>query len=1027
MSFTKFSMRNSVLVHLLTVFILVTGIYSVFQIKREVFPIIELDRVVIQTSYPGATAVQIEKLITNSIERELKEVDDLKQVGSISAEGISIINVTIEPDATDKNKVINDIQRAVDRVDDFPSDLKDKPLVEEVSTKGDPLLEVALAGNVDPKLMRQEVRRLENMLLDLKGVSSVNLRGYQDPEVVVQLDPEKLKQYHISLTEVAYVLKNTNINVPGGKIIDQGQEYLLRVSGEFFKEDEIGELIVRSNDAGFYVKLKDLGKVVLGFEEIPHPQRTNGKDAVSLLVIKKINYDAIRLKQEVNVLLARFQKNLSPSMSVSIHNDLTYFIQRRLGVLLSNGTYGMVFLLVPLLMFLSKRATLSAVLGLTIAFLGTITLMSLLGISINLLSMFGLILVSGMLVDEDLVMAENIQRHLEDGKPYEQAVLQGAEEVSAPIIATVLTTITAFLPLLFMSDITGKFVRQIPLVIIIALSVSLLEALIILPNHMMEFSRQAKDKLVQVKRGRIMLFLDRHYTAFLKGVNRLGVMAIPLSLILVVGTLGFIFWGYKTIPYVHFPSGGIDRFFIRVELPQGTPVQTTMKKMQEIEAILATLPKTELEDYITFGGIVQTDPRDDFTQREPYLGQILVHLVPEVDRSRDITAIMNDLRSKTNLLQGFVKISYDEIVHNPSKKKPVEIKFRGDEIEKLQAASADTLAYLQKLEGVYDARSDLDLGNKELRAVLSPALLAQAGLSFEEVALAVRTAMEGVVATQIRETEEEIDVLVRFPESLRKSKGALQDIMIANQRGQLIPLRSLGIFSAGDVYASIKHEDRKRLVTLSANLDIKKTTALDVHKKISETLEKLEVKYPGVMINFGGELEDIEESLGGLARAFAVALFLIFVIIAVTLKSILKPLMIMFTIPLGMTGIVFAFYTHQINLNFLGMLGLVGMAGVVVDSAMLLVEFVNKLLAEGKSFSEALVQGCRLRLRPVLLTTLTTVLGTLPTAYGIGGLDPFIKPMALSMSWGLIIGTLLAFLFTPIFLVGMEEIRKKFS
>ena len=1022
MSLTKFSINNGILVNLLTLLILGVGIYSVSTMNRDVFPNIEFDRVIIQTRYPGATAAQIEKLITLPIEKELKEIDDIKKTNSVSAEGISIINLTLEPDASDKSKIINNIQRAVDRVEDLPSDLEDKPVVQEITTKGDPLAEISIAGEVDPKILRQEVSFLETILLDMKGISSIQRKGYRDPEFSVYVDPEKLKLYHVSLNEVAQVLKKTNVNVPGGRVVEGGKEHLLRVSGEFETQAEIENIVLRSNDAGYSIKIKDVAQVSFGFEENNYPLRTNGREATNLLIIKRSSYDAIRLMDEVKLKLAEYSKRKPAGIHVSVHNDMTYFVKRRLNVLLSNGTYGLIFLLIPLIFFLSKRAALSALFGMAIAFLGTFTLMKMTGLSINLLSMFGLIMVSGMLVDEDLVMAENIQRHLESGKNYQDAVLHGSAEVTRPILATVLTTITAFVPLLMMSDLTGKFVRQIPLIITLALSVSLVEALFILPNHMLELSKWAKGKVVEVKRSRVMSFLDRSYGKYLTAIVNLKKTAVFLSVGAVLLTVFLLVVGSRVIPYVHFPTGGVDRFFVRVELEQGAPVEKTMEKLKEIETLLASLPSTEVEDFVTEGGIVQIHPRDDLTQREPYLGQIMVHLVPEVDRKRSSTEIIQGLREQTDKLTGFKKISFDEVVHNPSRKRPVELKFKGDDLNRLIQASGIGIQELQKLTGVLDVKSDFDIGNQELKAILSQDSLSQAGLTFEDVAMAVRTAMEGNVATHIREGDEDIDVVVRFPETERKKASTLENIFVANAKGNLIPLKSLGAFQTGQIFSAIKHEDRQRVITVSANVDISTTTPIAVNRKMEAELQKIQSQFPGVLVEFGGELEDIQESMGQLTKAFLVALFLIFVIIAATLRSVVQPFMIMFTIPLGVVGIYFAFFSHGLNLNFLAMLGLVGMAGVVVDSAILIVEFFNRQLAKGATFKDALLQGCRLRLRPAILTTLTTVLGTMPTAYGLGGSDPFVRPMALAMSWGLTLGTLFSFLLIPLFLVAQHAL-----
>ena len=480
----EYVVERPLMVNLLMLFLCVGGLASVFRVHREAFPNITYDTVLIRTSYPGAGPIEIEKLITIPLERELKEVSDIKEIRSSSIENMSVIVVDIEPDARDKAKVVNDVQRAVDRTDDLPSDLDDPPIVSELETKNQPVVEVSLSGNLSETELIRHARVIENNLLDLPDVAAVARNGWRDREIWVELAPEKTAEYWLSLAQVMVVLKNANVNVPGGTLKLEASERLLRTSGEFTDAASVENVVVQAGDSGNVVRIRDLASVRETFAEEDVIHRTNGTRAINLVVIKKARGDAIDLVAEVKNITDAYRHGAPPELKVDLVNDFSFYIKRRLSALTTNGIFGFALVVITLLLFMERRIAFFTAIGIPFALLVCFFVMDLAGLTLNMISMFGLITVLGMLVDDGLVVSENAYRYLEEGLPPKQAALRGILEVWKPVASSVLTTIVAFSPLMFMSGIIGKFVRFIPLMVIIALSASLLQAYLVLPAHL---------------------------------------------------------------------------------------------------------------------------------------------------------------------------------------------------------------------------------------------------------------------------------------------------------------------------------------------------------------------------------------------------------------------------------------------------------------------------------------------------------------------------------------------------------------
>lgn len=1025
MRIAEFSVKRSLLVNLISLFVVIAGLYTlyIYQIRREAFPEVSYDMVTITTVYPGAAPQEVEKLVTVPIEKELKGVDGIEEMYSSSLDNTSSILVEISQDVKDKAKVADDIRDAVDRVRDLPAGIEDEPFVNEVTSGEMPVIQVALSGGMSEKELQENAENLQDFLEDIKGVSTVALRGFRDNEVWVEVDPEKLSEMHLSIEEVMSALRNKNRSIPAGKLRGD-KEFSIRTTGEFYTKEEIENAIIRANEVGNWLRVKDVANVRFAFEDEDVINKSFGTRSINLTVIKRASGDAIKIVNLVKKETEKFLEYAGPGLKASYINDISYYIKRRLGVLKNNGILGLILVCCVLMVFLQTRIAILTALGLPIAFCATLTIMGFLGLSINLVTMFGLIIVLGMLVDDGIIVAENCSRYLEEGMSPRQAAITGTQEVVKPVTTTIITTIAAFSPLLFMKGMLGKFIWGIPLVVIIALICSLFEALIILPSHFADFIRRdnkfkSKKELAWFKK------LLNFYTKIVnKALNRRYLVVLILNIVfiatIVVATrMPFVLFGSKE---------GIEEFAIKVEAPVGTNIYTTDQLIETIENEVANLPEEELDAFTTqVGASGETWHFDQYGKSGSHIAQVTVHLTPYTKRSRTVDQIIDGLRQKVGKTEGFEKVYFEMPQAGPPIGKPIAVRIRGEKFTVLEEISEKIKDFLESLKGVSDVSSDYEVGRGQIRVIVDEEKAARTFLSVSEIATSIRNAFRGGVATSIKpvKAEEEIDVLVRFPESYRSEKDIFNKIVVPNRFGNLVPLNKISRLEEGVSVARIQHLDGKRVVTIRADVDNKNMTSLGANELLEDKFKNISKDYPGYQVSYGGEQEENIKSMKSFVQAFILAFFLIFLILAANFNSLVQPIIVMTAIPFGLIGVIWAFFFHGLSLSFFMMMGIVGLTGIVVNDSIVLVDFVNNLRAKGIERRQSIVQAGQLRLRPVLLTTITTALGLTPTAYGIWGGDPFLKPMALTIVWGILCATVLTLIVLPCIYAIVDDIAFK--
>lgn len=1025
----EYFVKQRVFPELVTVLVVVGGLFALTNIRREAFPNVNFDIVVVSAIYPGASPKEVERLISSPLEEDIREVTGIKKMYSISIEGRSEIVIQVDPDQVTSDEVKEDVQLIVDRFQDLPEDAED-PIVTVIESKIMPVIEVALSANLGEKELKQVAKFVERKVEKIPQVANVDIIGDKKYEYRIKIDIDKLRRYDVSLTEILTALRETNVTIPAGDFMDQAQgdvkkDIVVRTTGEFENDEDIKNVVVRSNDLGRVIRISDLAEVEFRLSEAQMLYRSKGASTVRLVVKKKEKADAITLVDALKVKMLELKNtdNLK-DVDVDYINDSSFYIRNRLNILSGNLIMGLALVLIILGLFMPFRVALIVGMGIPFSFLGTIWIFELMGYSLNLITVMGLIIVVGMLVDDAIVVVENAVRYSEEGYSPQEAAIKGAQTIWKAVFASVMTTVLAFWPMTMITGVFGKFIKYIPLAVIIALVISMLEAYFILPSHYARWVNH-KDKS---KTPKFKLAFERQWQKFVDSYVSLleKVTSSPGKYYVVFGFIGLVVVvggiAASQLKFILFPPDGIEVFMIKVEAPRGSTLTQTEKLTLPVEKQIMSLPKNELMNYvITVGEHRSRDDGAD-TKRGSHYAQAIVYLTPENERDRIADEIIEDLKTKIGKPEN-VSVIFARVKPGPPVGSAVSIGVRGENFEDIKAAVDEISKEVASWPGVKDLESNYKFGKDERVLRYKPEAATLAGLSVQSIGTTVRALYEGLIPTTMRGDDEEIDVRVTFQEK-QQSLDLINKVSILNPRGVMVPLKEVVTVKESVGIEAIFHEDAEKQFSVLGDVDTKITTALEVTGKARTWIkENIQKKYPDLTFNFGGENEDTDESLGSLKATFILALFLIFFILILTFENFYQPFLILSAIPLGIVAVLVTLILHGKPLSFMALLGVIALAGVIVNNAIVFIDFVNEGKKDGLTPAQASVLAGKQRLRAVFLTTATTVLGLLPTAYGIGGLDKFVVPVALSLGWGLFFGSILVMIFVPALIVVVEDLR----
>ncbi len=1007
----EFSVRNPVTVNLLTLFVLGAGIATYFRMHRELFPEFSRQAVQITTQFTGASPEEVENLITAKIEEEMTDLDELDEMLSISQEGRSEILLKFQPE-TDMNRALNDVRAALDDVTDLPGEADD-PQVREVKSTF-PVITVSLAADIDEATLRDMAKDLRDELRRIPGVATVRILGIREQQIWVEVDPARLEQYGMSLDDVRAAIAAHNRNVPGGTLKTPRGEILVRTLGEAAGAEEVERIILRSVATGTPLTVADLAIVHETFEEPTTIGRWGGRAAINLVVIKERTGDAIDIAASVRALVEEVRDRLPETVTIGVYNDFSVFIRNRLNTLRLSGAIGLTIVLITLWVFMRARIAFLTGLGIPFAMLGGIVLMSLYGISLNMISLFSLILVLGLLVDDAIVVTENVYRYVEQGMDPRQAAMQGTAEVAWPVVATVTTTIAAFLPLLLIPGTMGVFLAPIPVVVTFALLASLLQALVVLPSHLSDVITPAYAQRVRRREvGWLTRARSVYGTSLAMAVKWRYVTAVLMLCFTIL--LGTTAW-YR-IPFVLFREFESSQFMINLETSSAAKIEDTLEVAKRAEQVVLNLPPEELRSVATNVGITFLDVHR--AEWGPNLGQLLVEL--EEDRRRTVDAVIADLRGGMADIPGITKIQFLKTQTGPGGP-AIEARIVGAEIPVLRRLADEVKGFLRGIPGVRDVRDDFTEGKEELQITLLPEARAL-GLNLGQIARQVQQAFLGVEASTIQRRDEDVPIVVRFPQAARRSLETVAGMKITLPSGEKVFLRDVARLESAIGTSKIRRDDQKRTITVLADVITREANAFQVAQRLKREFADVGRSFPGYRVVIKGERQEAEESLAAMPQVSLIALLLIYFLLGSLFKSFIQPLIVMAAIPFALDGVVIGHLIMGEPLSFLSTMGLVALAGVVVNDSLILVDFINRARKEGTPRDEAILKSGVARLRPVLLTTVTTVGSLVPLAFFASGQAKFLSPMAISVVWGLSFATILTLILIPCLYAILDDLE----
>ncbi len=1010
----EFFLRRPVLSNLVTLFICVLGGWHFFTARRDAFPDVKFDIVLVQTRYPGASPEEVENLVTRKIEEQVRTVSGVDRAESYSIENLSLVILRLDEDLSEreKDKTVNDLFQAVARVKDLPK-LADRPVVQEM-TADRPLISVSVAGGSEDDRDRY-AEDLKDSIEEIDGISRVAFRGDREREILVEVDRNALERYRLTLGELASAIKGSNVDRSAGTTWSGPLENWVRVRGAVFTAREVSEIVVRSNEARDFVQVKDVARVREGFAEGALRTRAEGRPSIELLVSKHKSADILKLTDAVKRLVERERPRFAQKgMALTLSNDVSFWVKRRLRVMTGNMLQGGVLILAALFLFLDWRLAVVAALGVPISFGAALMVAVPLGFTFNLMSLLAFIIVLGMLDDDSVVVAENIYRHLESGKPAFRAAEDGAREVFWPVLGSVMVSSCAFLPFALMSGIMGKFLFMIPVVVVMCFLASIFEAFFILPGHVLELLPYGRP-VAEGAGGRWYHIIQAAYRRAIEWVIQHRAKFALLLLAFLLFTAAVAKWRLK---FILFPQGLIEQFFIQVEMPPGTNLDATEKAIEHVERAVAELPRNELQTQTSAVGL---KGQENMERLGTHWGQVHVYLSEDTKKRRPTREIIEGLRAKIGLPPGAERIVFDEFTPGPPVGDAILVRVRGRDPEINRKIASEIRDYLATIKGVTDIRDSIEDGKWQWRIVPDPREAAFANLDAESIARDVFFAVDGLEVSKIQRPDEEVEIRLRLLPEQRAEPGQLLDIDALNPRGRPVRLSRVASVERRRGPPYLPRYNYRPAVSVSADVEESVITSNEANALVMERFKDVPERYPGYELIFGGEQEETKKSLRSLYQAFGVALLLDFVILAVLFGSYVLPFLILLTVPIGLLGVVYALLVHGMPASFMAMLGVVAMTGVVVNNAIVLVAFINSKREQGLSTEKAAIEAGADRLRPIWASSITTLLGLFPTAYGFGGYEPFVAPMALALAWGLTFAMPMTLFLIPAAYVTLDQ------
>ena len=1033
--------RNGVAANLMLLVIVISGAIVLTDLKQEIFPELSLDVITIETRYRGAGPEEVEDAICVRVEEALQGIDGIKRMTSTANEGLGLVTLEVLV-GHDIREVLDEVKAGVDAIETFPEEVE-KPVVHELTSRFQ-VINVAVAGETDLATLKRIGEQVRDGLTALPEISQALLLNVPPYEISIEVSDEALLRWGLTFDRVAEAVRQFSVDLPGGSVKTDTGEILFRTKGQAYSGDEYENLPLLTRPDGTRIYLRDVATVIDGFEDLAVSARFDGKPAVLVKVFRVGDQNAISISEAVQDYVERASASAPNGIEIFTWHNSARYLESRIALLVKNALTGLLLVFVVLALFLRLRLAFWITLGIPVSFLGAIALMPTFGVSINMVSLFSFILVLGIVVDDAIVVGENIHTtQVRTGKG-PSAAIRGTYEVLVPVTFGVLTTMAAFSPMLFVPGFTGKFMAVFPLIILPTLFFSLVESNLILPSHLAHYKRPAPalkpNPIARLWNGFFDLFsnglewfIQHAYRPLLRVAMDWRYVTLSLAVFAVLLTVGLI--GSGTVRMVLFPVAESDNVVAFLTMPRDAPVESTLAGVASLERTAAEVRRQIVAEdgsdpvlhmLSSIGEhpyrAIQGGPMGSSAAAQgDYLGEVDLELMPSEQRTVSAEQIANRWRELAGQIPGAVELSIEHDLVGA--RKAIDLQLSGADLGGVREVSEAVKSRLAEYAGVFDVSDTYRAGKPEIELALTTEGEAL-GLTLQGLGRQVRQGFFGEEAQRIQRDRDDLRVMVRYPLAHRRSLGDLERMRVRTPEGDEVPFSTVATGSYGRGPASITRIDRQRSINVQAEIDGTVTSAGEVAAALeAQFLPNLMARYPGVSYSFEGDEAEFAESAEGLAKGFGVIMFVMYGMLAIPLKSYWKPAIILSAIPFGMIGAIWGHAILGLEVSFLSMCGMVALAGVVVNDALVMVAFINRNARQRASLKNAVRQAGEARFRAILLTSLTTAAGVTPLILEESLQAQFLIPMAVALAAGVLFATVVTLVLVPALYLIMDDIR----
>ncbi|MHC4644655.1 MAG: efflux RND transporter permease subunit [Planctomycetota bacterium] len=1034
---------NHVAANLLMFLIIAAGLLTIVMIKVEFFPEFALDMITITVPYLGASPSDVEEGVILRVEEAVAAVDGIKRLTSTASEGFGTVVIEVAEYA-DVKEVLDDVKAEVDRIITFPKETE-KPIIAEITTRYE-VVTIVIYGDASERALKKIADQVRDDLTAMENISQADVSGVRPYEISIEVSEENLCRYGLTFDQVSRAVRDSSLDLPAGSVKTSGGEILLRTDGQKYAGAEFEQIIVLTRNDGTDVRLGDIAAVKDDFEDSDLSSRFNGRRAALVKVFRVGEQGALEVADTVHKYVRQRKNTLPAGVSIATWQDQSTILRQRIDLLRRNGLLGLILVFLCLTLFLNIRLAFWTTMGIPISFLGAFWLMPRFDVSLNMISLFAFIMSLGLVVDDAIVIGENIFAYRQQGLDRMTAAIRGVREMAAPVTMAVVTTVFAFVPLLFLVGIMGKIMRVIPIVVISVLMVSLVEALLILPAHLSAKRRRSRQQGEAGALGRMHGFVGRNLESFINGpfarlveeVVRWRYATLAIGIAVFLSTIGFIRGGY--IKFVFFDSIEADNVIATLAMPQGTPVRQTSEIAARLEQAMEQVRrevdadrqgKPSVVKYIST--TIGTRPsaggggpmRGAGAGTGSHMAEVNVELLSGAERGISSKIIMNRWRELVGEIPGVSSLTFQSEFHVSGEDINVELSHQN--FDTLLKSVESLKALLREYLGVEDIADSFEAGKAEIKLALKDSGR-NLGLTLSDLARQVRQGFYGDEAQRIQRGRDDVRVMVRYPQEQRKSIADIENMRIRLPGGTEIPFKTVAEVRHGRGFAAIRRAERKRVVSVTADVDETLANANEINRDlVQRVLPALKQEYRGLQYRFAGEERERRESFGNLFVTFPLALLAIYGLLAVQFKSYIQPVIVMSAIPFGIVGATIGHLIMGYNLGLLSMLGIVALSGVVVNDSLIMIDLINRERKSGVTLHQVIRDSATRRFRPIMLTTLTTFFGLFPMILERSLQARFLIPMALSLAFGVLFATSITLLLVPSLYMIVEDVRDRIS